>query len=501
MVGQATEIRERGPSTPPIPVPGRSDAFSPRPTERTTPAALAFVAATLAGGIGLILAVRHLAPGSSAVGPIDDLSYRVDSSALAIALLVVAALWTRHRGGPDGLNIHLMSMMVVTAAVIVPADLALGSDPNLGGLVIGSRLALVGVGVSILLGARSTRTPRLRRVVWIPAIVLVVGALIEMAIVRLGAESRSVATAGLGLSAGSLVLLSLPLGALGLRRRIVRIELLALTMLAFGVADSVAFGMGEASMATLAGKSVRTVLLGSWLLVTLVELLEVALSERHQAERATEELDEATIKLLEQLRRHEQVVHDVRNALFAIRGGLRSLDRSGLSDPILPAISSEVDRLRNTLEDLTSRDLPVPFDVARAIAPMVDCYRSLSVDVSFTVDGPCVANARESTVMEIVQNLLDNAVKYGGGEVAVWVLGNDERVSIRVGDRGPGVSPSRRASIFDRHGSTGNSTGVGLHIARRLAESQGGDLTAIDREGGGSVFTLDLPVAGVVEHA
>jgi two-component system sensor histidine kinase KdpD len=100
-------------------------------------------------------------------------------------------------------------------------------------------------------------------------------------------------------------------------------------------------------------------------------------------------------------------------------------------------------------------------------------------------------------------NLLENALKYAPGtepvELEVDVLG--PRLVFRVLDRGPGVPEADRARIFDAFFSQtsgeararGGGTGLGLTIAKSLAEAQGGSLTYAPRDGGGSVFTLELP--------
>jgi two-component system sensor histidine kinase KdpD len=87
--------------------------------------------------------------------------------------------------------------------------------------------------------------------------------------------------------------------------------------------------------------------------------------------------------------------------------------------------------------------------------------------------------------------------------------GEGEWIAIAVADRGRGVPPAERERIFEPFyrpaggspdGARAGGAGLGLAIARRLAQAQGGTLTYEDRPGGGSVFTLRLPAARLHGH-
>jgi signal transduction histidine kinase len=107
-------------------------------------------------------------------------------------------------------------------------------------------------------------------------------------------------------------------------------------------------------------------------------------------------------------------------------------------------------------------------------------------------------------VETILGNVLDNAVKYSpaGGEVLCEVERSQEAASVSVSDRGIGISRRDMRRLFTRFGRVVNpetsdigGTGLGLYLSREMARRLGGDLTAAPRAGGGSTFTLTLPIA------
>ena len=114
---------------------------------------------------------------------------------------------------------------------------------------------------------------------------------------------------------------------------------------------------------------------------------------------------------------------------------------------------------------------------------------------------PRVRGDRER-LRQVIQNLIDNAVKYSfaGGRVYVRAMSNDGQVLIDVADEGPGVAPEDQELIFEKFGRSSGGvtkpgTGLGLFIARSIAEAHGGVLEVSSTPGRGATFLLKLPVA------
>jgi two-component system, OmpR family, sensor histidine kinase KdpD len=99
---------------------------------------------------------------------------------------------------------------------------------------------------------------------------------------------------------------------------------------------------------------------------------------------------------------------------------------------------------------------------------------------------------------QLLENLLDNALKYSADTVELVVSHTDQHLQVAVHDRGNGIPAGEELAIFepyhrgDRSGQRG--AGLGLAVCRAIARAHGGELTMAPRAGGGSSFVLKLPV-------
>lgn len=120
--------------------------------------------------------------------------------------------------------------------------------------------------------------------------------------------------------------------------------------------------------------------------------------------------------------------------------------------------------------------------------------------------GEAVATAEFRRVLQILLNLIGNAIAYSpsGSTVRITVEAeHPERVAVLVADEGPGVTTEQAERIFDKFERLGRDTdggkdkgsGLGLYISRRLARAMDGDLTVTGNPSGGALFRLELPCA------
>jgi signal transduction histidine kinase len=160
----------------------------------------------------------------------------------------------------------------------------------------------------------------------------------------------------------------------------------------------------------------------------------------------------------------------------------------------LDALVEEV-LLASRLEATTGPSHPEPIDLL-----------GLAVEEGARVQavvegGPASVVGDERLVRRALRNLLENARRYGGAEIAVSIVAKpgDGGATLSVCDRGPGVPEAMRDRIFEPffrmpgHAEQAGGVGLGLSLVKQIAERHGGRVRCEARNGGGSCFVLDLP--------
>jgi PAS domain S-box-containing protein len=183
-----------------------------------------------------------------------------------------------------------------------------------------------------------------------------------------------------------------------------------------------------------------------------------------------------------------------REALERIRRAARHLLE--LVNDVLDLSKIEAGKITVEPEEVDVQEL-----VADLEATMEPLARTHDVELRFHFgpgsDRPIATDPRR--LRQIVMNLMSNAIRYGAGAPVNVRCERGEGIRISVQDRGLGIEQERLADIFDEFVQLGEveqgGTGLGLPIARALARSLGGDVTAESVHGAGSTFTVILPEA------
>jgi signal transduction histidine kinase len=274
----------------------------------------------------------------------------------------------------------------------------------------------------------------------------------------------------------------------------------AIGMLSLTRREHDAFDPEEVELVSLLGR-----LVGS-----AVQNIRVYEAERHTVEE---------LRRLHALRADfvSLVSHELRSPMAAVIGAASTLHArwrelsSEHRDAFLALIADETARLSSLISDVldTSRIEAGTFtfsfadvDVADLVADSVAAAAAMQDEVAVVgdLDGPLphVRGDRER-LRQVLANLIDNAVKYSDAGTAVEVSARYAGGSVRVevADRGPGIPLEQQSLIFEKFGrAKGNrpGTGLGLFIARSIAEAHGGTLSVRSELGSGATFVLELPV-------
>ena len=223
------------------------------------------------------------------------------------------------------------------------------------------------------------------------------------------------------------------------------------------------------------------------------------------------------------------VAHEIRNPLTSLRSAVETLELvkdPAARDRLLGILKNDVQRLDRLVTDISnasrldaelSRDQPKLVDLERLIFDVVALYDATlkpgDVRVRFQSAGgmePVRVMGREGPLGQIFRNLIDNARSFSppGDEVTVSLYRLKDEVLATVSDNGPGIPPENLETIFERFYTSrpkgaafGGNSGLGLSIARQIAEAHGGALRAENRLGAGdkvigALFSLTLPSAG-----
>jgi two-component system sensor histidine kinase ChvG len=238
------------------------------------------------------------------------------------------------------------------------------------------------------------------------------------------------------------------------------------------------------------------------------------------------DLARALERLTRRLEQHQQftesfaaeVSHEFKNPLASVRMATEMLAQ--VSDPaerarFLRIAESEIARLEGLLSEVREITM-LDTELQKGQRTAVDLNALLDrviegfgmreqgrVNFRFErTDGPLEVSANEERLLQVFENVLDNAVSFSGADGVVSVLTAREGRSavVTIGDSGPGIPQAHLERVFDRfftwrpEGRERHS-GLGLSIVKTIVEGYGGTVVARNRAGGGAEFEVRLPVA------
>lgn len=218
------------------------------------------------------------------------------------------------------------------------------------------------------------------------------------------------------------------------------------------------------------------------------------------------------------------VSHDLRTPLTIIRSYAEMIRDVSGNNPEkrtehAGVIMDESDRLSHLVTDILdlskmeSGVLSInvrPFDICETISKAVNSFKVLAEkeNYRFNIDceGSFIVDGDEPRILQVIYNLISNAVNYTGDDKTVTVSAhlNGDMLRISVTDTGKGISPDEQALVWDRYYKSSSShhrlhlgTGVGLSIVKNILQLHKTNFGIISEEGKGSTFWFELPVAKI----
>ncbi len=215
--------------------------------------------------------------------------------------------------------------------------------------------------------------------------------------------------------------------------------------------------------------------------------------------------------------------HELRTPLASLRGFVETLQGAAKDDPaaqrrFLGIMQAQAERMSRLIEDLLSlsriemREHVAPtasvdlaavvHDVAAALRPMA---KEAEIELRLEAfAGPMQVIGDRDELVQVAQNLIQNAIKYGrsGGNVAVAIKREDARLLLEIADNGIGVAPEHVPRLTERFYRVSakdskdlGGTGLGLAIVKHIVNRHRGELRISSTLGQGSTFGVALPAA------
>ena len=196
------------------------------------------------------------------------------------------------------------------------------------------------------------------------------------------------------------------------------------------------------------------------------------------------------------------ITHDLQTPLTRLRLRLENVEDVALRERLIADLAAMQALIREGLElarSEHSREQPVPLELDSLLESLVEDAAEAGAQISF--EGGCgqVLSLRPMAMHRLFSNLVDNALKYGG-HARVRARADADGIRVLVRDSGPGIPEAEMDSVFDpfvrletsRSRDTGGA-GLGLAIARTLAEKDGASLRLRNHPDGGLEATVHWP--------
>jgi two-component system osmolarity sensor histidine kinase EnvZ len=195
------------------------------------------------------------------------------------------------------------------------------------------------------------------------------------------------------------------------------------------------------------------------------------------------------------------ISHDLRTPLARVRIAAELSADESLREGLVSDVEQMDSVIRQFLDYacLDESEDAVPVDLVALVRETAQSFAAQAGALALDLEPLPLLAVRPLLLKRALSNLLDNAIKYGGGEIAVTLRSTDDVVELSVADRGAGIPDGQRESVkrpfvrLQAARSDAGGSGLGLAIVERAARLHGGQFHLVPHEGGGLVAKLVLP--------
>ncbi len=242
------------------------------------------------------------------------------------------------------------------------------------------------------------------------------------------------------------------------------------------------------------------------------------------ANRKQEEVEE--LKKLENYRREflADISHELKTPLFAAQGFVHTLldgamDDEEVREKFLKKAAKSLDGLNILVQDLLllsqieTGEMKMQissFDMQKLAFEVIEQleHKAEKKDVKLKLKSPLnlAAKGDRMRIYQVIVNLVDNAIKYGGSVVEIELEKEKDHVLVSVHDNGAGIQPEHLKRIFDRfyrieksRNKDKGGTGLGLSIVKNVLDAHDSKIQVFSKIGKGTTFTFKLPIGNMLD--
>ena len=200
------------------------------------------------------------------------------------------------------------------------------------------------------------------------------------------------------------------------------------------------------------------------------------------------------------------IAHDLRTPLTQIQLALSMLPNDGGDSVLMESIHHDLDNINHLISETLSISLgleeqnAISIDLNEEIDNIVQKFKKHDANIEWSPGVPCMQTIQVLALRRIINNLLENAIRYGEEKpVLISYQCKEQQVIIKILDHGPGIPEEKKEAVFrpfyrletSRSSSTGGS-GLGLAIVKQLVDANAWDIQLITHTQGGTEAVLTL---------